>query len=279
MIYAVAVAMTLLAYAVVVYARGQRMSPDGLIYLRGSALPLPFHLRRVVPWCLGHRPVAWLACGLVSLCLAACSVAWLASELGPERQAFAVALFVGLPSFRTMAALPVLVDAPALAFAGVSACLALSGHAWASVAVALAAGACKETAPLFAAAAALSPWPLVGLAAPAVAWLTGRAAPLDHPSQLAPISYARTKQALRLLDMRAMLLPWGACVLAAFDPSAAVVASVALSYAMLFVAADSVRIYQWAALPVCVQAAAVAPAGWLVPLALLHFLNPAQGEV
>jgi hypothetical protein len=86
-------------------------------------------------------------------------------------------------------------------------------------------------------------------------------------------------QAPRLLSAAKIVLPWGACLAVAFAPTLPVIASVAVGYAMLFVSADSTRIYQWGAIPVCVAAAAVIPEAWLPVAVIAHALNPWQGEI
>ena len=131
---------------------------------------------------------------------------------------------------------------------------------------------------MFAALAAWSPWPLLGLAVPAIRmlWRRGKA---EHPNVKTPFRYARTKQAARLLDPYRMVLPWGVCLAALWVPTWPMVLSVLVAYGLLFVAADSTRVYQWAFLPVCVTAAAIVPAGWLLPLAVAHLFNPFRGEI
>jgi hypothetical protein len=282
-ILAVAVVAALLL-ALAIYAYGQRMSPDGKIYLaaaRGERVPRPFHLRPLLPMILGTNLTAWRVASFVGLVVAAASIAGLAIACGldAKRAVFAAVLFAALPIARTTAALPVLVDGPALALTAVSAMLAVSGYGIASALVALVGAAVKEHVPVFAALAAWSLWPLVGLIVPVALWMLVKRAQSSHPSVAEPLAYAREKHAGQWLDARAMLLPWGACLLAVFALSPAVALSLLVAYGMLFVAADSVRVYQWAAIPVCVAVAAVVPEAIAIPVALAHLWNPWQGSV
>ena len=175
---------------------------------------------------------------------------------------------------RATATRPFLVDGPALGLTAASALLACSGHPVASAIIALVGAGVKEHVPVFAALAAWSPWPLVGLAVTAVLWLTRTPGPSSHPSQEHPFVAARAMQAERLLTAQYSLMPWGVCLAAAFAPTVPMLASLAVGYGMLFVAVDSSRVFQWAAIPVCLAAAAALPDQWLIPAVAIHFFVP-----
>ncbi len=277
----------LVAFAVLalyVYCDVARLSPDGTVYLEaalGQRVPRPFHLRPLLPMILGTRVAAWRAASALGLFVASVCVGAMAAALG-STSAQAVtssALFAGLPMVRTTLHLPVLVDGPALGLTALSALLAVTGHPFAAAGVACVGAGVKEHVPVFAALASWSAWPLCGLAVVAALWLFVRPARPEHPSQTSPMSYARTKQRTRLLSAAHTVLPWGACLLVLLAPGRVVMASLAAGYAMLFVSADSTRIYQWAAIPVCIVAATVVPPVWLLPVAVAHMVNPWRGDV
>lgn len=270
--------------ALSIYSSGQRMSPDGRIYLQaaaGESVPRPFHLRPLLPIICGTRLWAWRIASVWGLVMAAVAIGSLAVLKGASAmQAIAAsALFAALPMSRTTAMLPVLVDGPALGFAAVSAVCVARGDIGFAIWAACFGALFKEHVPVFAALAGWSAWPLLGLLVTVGIWWFRTPAPPSHPSQMTPFRYARVKQAPRILDATKMLLPWGACLAAALSPGLPLVASLAAGYALLFVSADSTRIYQWGAIPVCVAAALVIPEAWL-PLAIIaHVLNPWQGEL
>lgn len=251
--------LALFAYAVHWYRTGWGMSPDGVYYLRsaGAPVPTPYRLRWLWPRLLPPVLWPWALVSLISL-MAAC---WL---LEPR----AAWLLVWLPMVALNVRLPVLVDAPAFAFALGSAWAASRGQTGLSVALALGAGASKESAPIFAAAWALSPWPLVGLLA--TGWWRRAAAP-DQSWLARPWSSARRDP----LDWRRVLLPWGAVAPlalagAAWD-RATLAAGVALvlGYAQCLRSMDDARLYQWAFPAVAVLACRV-EGWWVLPALALH---------
>ena len=266
------------------YCGTERVSPDGKLYLaagRGFAVARPFHLRPVLPWLNGDRMWAWRTTSIVGVFVAAMSVGLLAAAHGLSmvQSMASTALFASLPIARSTLALPVLVDGPALALTGLSALCAVHGHIIAAALIAAVGAGVKEHVPVFAALAAWSLWPLVGVAVTLIVMAMRRPALPSHPSQASPLKYARMMQAQRLLSAQHVALPWGACLAAALAPTVPVLASLAVSYALLFVSADSTRIYQWAALPVCAAAAGAIPEAWLPVAVAAHVLNPWQGEL
>jgi hypothetical protein len=82
----------------------------------------------------------------------------------------------------------------------------------------------------------------------------------------------------RWRDPLAMVTPWGVCLAALVAPSLLLVAALAVGYAQLLIATDTVRLYQQAAPVVCVAAAMVIPMEF-APLALVaHWFNPLRGK-
>lgn len=282
MIAVAAVAFALTALAL--YCATQRISPDGEVYLAagsGMSVPRPFHFRPVLPAMCGTRMRRWRLASMAGVFVASVCVGALAFHHGAStaQAAAATALFSALPIVRSTVELPVLVDGPAMALAGLSAVAAVNGYVAAAVVLAMIGAAVKEHVPVFAALAAWSLWPLVGVAVTLalMAWI--KPARATHPSQSTPMSYARTKQAPRLLVAGYTVLPWGVCLAVLFAPTLPVLASLSVGYAMLFVSADSTRVYQWGAMPVCVAAACAIPEAWLPFAVVAHVCNPWQGEL
>lgn len=191
-------------------------------------------------------------------------------------------MMVALPSSRFNLRNPVLVDAPAMALAALAAVLA-PVNLPAAVAVALVAGACKETAPGFAALYAWNPWLLLGLVAPAIRAVTAKTGPdvlddenawiLEHPVK-AGWKYHRAQY----LDGLVMVTPWGGALVALAVMDLRLGVLLAVAYAQLLVATDSVRLYQWSAPLVCVAAATAVPPAWLPILVVLTVWNPCAGN-
>jgi hypothetical protein len=279
MILAVCLAVSIVALGLYFYCNGFRASPDGMVYLKAAdALPVPrpFHLRPLLPLLFRRSYAAWYAAGLCGLAAASVGIGAIALFVGlaPSRAICASALFIGLPIVRSIAERPIMVDGPALGLAVWSAYAAMTGHPVAAALIAIVGASVKEHVPIFAALAAWSPWPLVGLLVTVGLWLLVKPAAPEHQSQVAPFAYARERQADRLLSAGYALMPWGACLAALIAPTAPMVASLAVAYGLLFVASDSSRVFQWAAIPVCVAAAGAIPPQWLVPAMVGHFFVP-----
>lgn len=280
----VSMAVAACVVAVVRYCHGWRLSPDGHQYIRavaGEPVPVPFHLRFLLPLVLRARPWAWIAASYASLVLAAGAVALLGLAHGLSATSAAVAgcLFAGLPLVRVTASLPVLVDGPAILAVAVSALLAVQGHPLPAVLVALVGAGIKETVPVFAALASMSPWPLLALVVPLVRRFAPAPGPAEDACVASPVSYAREKQCRRLLHAPLMLAPWGAALAGLVALTPAAVLSLAVSYSLLFVTADSTRVYQFGGIPLCICAASVIPEYLAVPVVAFHLWNPWQGEV
>jgi hypothetical protein len=245
-----------------------RLTPDGVRYLimaQGRAQPMPFHLRALMPLICGTNETRWVAVNVVSVFTSAFLIGVLAVQMGATwmQAVLAAALFLVLPWVRFCWECPVLVDMPGLALALLAAVLAPINPLGCAVALA-AAALTSEKAPIWAALFAWNPILLFGLMVPlcvnamrepaAIDPLDRHAETLTHPLRTG-LKYHRGVW----LDPRVMLLPWGACLVAAINPSWQLAAVLVASYAQLFVATDTVRLYQQAAPIVCIAAATALP--------------------
>jgi hypothetical protein len=261
------------------------VSPDGARYLalaRGEPQPMPFHLRWLLPKVLWTREWAWVACSIWSTMACAVLVALLAihHDASPTQAAIAAALFLGLPSTRFLLRFPVLIDAPALAVT----LAAVLVPDWRVAAALVVIAACiSEKAPLFAAAFALNPWFLLALAVPLVRWVFFAPAEIDPRDPFAttlshPFRTGLLAHQGQWLDPRKMLLPWGACLVVLFAPEPLWLLPVLVAMAQIFIATDTVRLYQMAAPAVCVAAALLIPEAIAIPVLVAHWFNPWAGN-
>jgi hypothetical protein len=271
---------------------GITLSPDGRRYValaRTGQAPLPFALRWLLPAACGPSLGRWRWCTTVHLALLPALVAlWLDMRLDSALACAAGGLLIiGLAGiWRLHLMWPVLVDPTAMTWAVGAAILAKTGNTFAAVASVLVAGAVKEIAPIFAAAYAWNPVLLLGLVAPAIRRPFAHLGPdpegedsiLDHPLRAGLRAHANSWR-----DARVMLLPWGVCLLAplAFDDSTLrlmLLVNAAIAYGQLLVAVDTVRLYQWAAPAFILCVVSAVPTWSLVPLVVLHLLNPCAGD-
>jgi hypothetical protein len=270
---------------------GVELSPDGRRYLAmaaGRRAPLPFALRWLLPAVCGTSLTRWRWSTAIHLVLLPpLLVVWLSRWLDhPGLLVTGGLLVCGLPGiFRIHLRLPVLVDAPAMAWALSAAIAAQHGRWPLVVALALLAGSVKEPAPIFAACYAWSVLPLVGLAAPLARRLVARLGDdvEGEDDRLAhPVRTGRLDHIGMWFDATAMATPWGACLLAILTTDRAtipmLVVTVLLAYGQLFIAGDTVRLYQWAAPPVILATITVIPPRWAVVALLAHLLNPWAGN-
>lgn len=258
------------------------VTPDGERYLAmGSRrrVAMPFHLRWLVPFLCRDEPVRWIVSTVASTLLAAAGVFLLACQHGltASQSAAAATLWAGLPSVRFAWRFPILVDMPTIATA-VWAAVLFDVHPAAGIAASVVAGAVNERGPLFAALFAWHPLLLAGFAAPSVRFLQAKGEdPGDELNRWIvthPVQSSRMFHANKWRDPKVMVLPWGGALaaLAALDPQ--VVAALAVSYAQLVVATDTLRLYQQAAPIVCIAAMAVVPV-WVLPaLVVVTWFNP-----
>lgn len=261
-----------------------RMTPDGARYLalaKGHNVPWPFNYRRLIPWLCRDKPKRWVASTVLGVVGMSVGTAFLAGtwEVG---LAAGIMMFA-LPMNRFNLSAPVLVDAPAMLLA-IAAAVVLP-HSWPiAVTLVVLAGATKESAPVFAALYAWNLLLLVGLVVPIAVRLIARPGPdpivdaehafvLGHPFR-AGLKYHRGQW----LDGGKMLVPWGGALvgLAALDWHLG--ALLAVAYAQLLFATDTVRLYQWAAPVLCVAACSVVPVSWLPVIVVSTIWNPWAGD-
>jgi hypothetical protein len=256
-----------------------QMSPDGWRYLRladGEPVPIPYHLRWLLPRLVGSDRKRW---GIVQhASLAALTIA-MRAYTGTWSSA---ALVLTLPGVSTINRRhPVLVDLPAMTLAVASAAAVKRGQWGLGAVLSLAGGATKESAPIFAAVYAWNPLPLVGLAAPALRYRTPAGddgiadfskACLDQPWAMA--WFTRREH---LTDPKVWLAPWGA-LLAGFTWNPQTLLTLALAYAQCLRAVDNARLYQWAAPVVAANVTRELPRSTWLPIALATAFNPWRGE-
>ncbi|MDI9628074.1 MAG: hypothetical protein QM286_05960 [Acidobacteriota bacterium] len=258
------------------------LTPDSARYLTIHTPPSPFHLRLLLPWLCGQSSTRWYVATWLGVALMALGTALMA----PGWQGIAAAaLVLTLPSVRFSLAHVVLVDMAALGLATTSAALAVHGWIIPAIILALLAGAAKESAPVFAALFAWNPILLVGLLVPAVVKLARKPGTdvlrePEHAWILAhPIKAGRKYHARMVIDaMPALVTPWGACVLALGAPSVQLFATLAVAYAQLFVATDTVRLYQWSAPVVAIAATSAVGPRWWPLMVVVTLFNPLRGD-
>lgn len=260
-----------------------RLTPDGARYLalaQHEPVPRPFCYRWALPKACSASKARWHVASIAGVLVAALGTGFLAPDW--KRGIAAGLMLVALPSSRFNLRNPVLVDAPAMALA-VCASVAWQEGLWPlGIALTLASGTVKETGPVFAALYAWNPVLLVGLVAPAARALLAKPGPdvldaenawiLRHPIE------ASKKYHKGLWLSGVMIAPWGGALvgLAALDWRLG--ACLAVAYAQLLIATDTVRLYQWAAPLLCVAACAAVPVVWLPVLVVVTVWNPLAGN-
>lgn len=263
-----------------------RLTPDGMRYLalaQGQAVPWPFRGRVLLPWLCRQSGTRWrvaLGSGLAAMILGT-------ALLAPRWQTGVAAgiMVVALPLNNLNRRYPLLVDAAAMGLA----CLSAGAwhHGWyaGSLVCAILAGLTKETAPVFAALYAWSPGPLVGLVGPLLLRVVRRDpvdwTGIDAPSRAAlehPWRAGWQHHAARWQEARTMALPWGGALLGLLRLDVPLAACLAVAYAQLLVATDTVRLYQWAAPPLCLAACQAVPEAAVPLLAASVIWNPWAGD-
>ena len=251
------------------------VSPDGARYLQMATAigaPMPFHLRWLLPTILRGNIRAWQIASYTGWVLLVLGIGY----VGGWTAALLVAVLPG-PAFGFKRV--VLVDAVAM---GIAAWCMAFDPMWAQVLLGLILGCISERAPIFAALWAWSPWPLVGLIAPMLRYMLYRPGP-EHPALVGKpaadviIKPWRIGLTRNWHDM-ALIVPWGG-LLASFcwlDVQMALTLFVA--YSQLFVATDTVRLYQWAAPVLAITIATHLDWRACLILALLTWFNPWRGE-
>lgn len=198
------------------------------------------------------------------------------------------AIYVGTPWAACVALLPgvafslrypVLVDAPALALALLSAVL-WPVAPWASVLVAILAGCVRESAPVWAALYAWNPWALLGLLPVVIRWgMRCGEDPAGYGDALAhPLRSSLAAHRGRWLSPALMVAPWGGMIVGLVSLDLRLGAVLVAGYGQLLIATDSVRLYQWAAPVLALAAFSVLPSQWWPLLALSVVFNPWKGD-
>lgn len=256
------------------------VSPDGRFYLaagRGELVPKPYSLRWLMPWLLKGKTGRWVAASVLGFVMLPLAGALYFAQVA-EHWAWATALLLCLPIFRTAWYFPVLTDVPAFVFSLLSAACALHGWIVPSVLLACLAGACRESAPVFAALWAWSPWPLLGVVA--AGWWRKSCAPDDRsvqrfmqPLLKHPFKTAWAKRLEIGFEPLAYVFPWGGVVAGLALGGWQVWVTTAVAYGQMIAAQDTVRLYQWAAPVLCAAAVTVVPVDWFPVLFLLTLFH------
>ena len=258
------------------------LTPDSARYLTVHAPPSPFHLRPLLPWLCGQSAIRWYLATWLGVALLAVGTATLA----PGWQGItAAALVLALPSVRFALTHVVLVDMAALGLATTSAALIVHGWIIPAIIVAALAGATKESAPIFAALFAWHPLLLVGLIVPAIVKLVRKPGSdilrePEHAWILAhPFKAGRKYHDRMVIDaMPVLVTPWGGAIVALGAPSVQLFATLAVAYAQLFAATDTVRLYQWSAPVVAIAATSAVDPRWWPLLIIVTLFNPLRGD-
>lgn len=257
-----------------------RLGPDAARYWHAAAghrVSRPFHLRWLLPWACGHDLRRWWFVWAAGWVLMAAGMVLWQVDHGWQIACASAVLLVGLPGILGPGtSIPVGVDIPATGLT--VAAVGMISNGWIVPGVlCLAVAVCvRETSPVWAALWLWTPWPLLLLAFPAITHLVRRPGvdPLGEKFQQIADHPVRSSLAFhqgRWRDGWLMVAPWGACLAALHQPSLQLVVLLAVAYAQLLVATDSVRLYQNAAGPVMAAAAAtVIPAGWLWIAVAVH---------
>lgn len=264
-----------------------RVGPDGARYLalaQDQPVPRPFHLRWVLPFFCSTDPRKWWFVWFASWPIASAGMfAWRMVEGdGWQHAAAATAALLALPGILGPSVVkPVGVDLPATALSLVAAAMAATGQPHMILAAVLLmcwVAGIKETSPIFAALWARCPWLLLALIPVAVRALFTKPGPDPLGEQFQRIADHPFRTALehrqgRWRDAWLMVAPWGIGVLALVDPSPQVLIVLAVAYAQLLIATDTVRLLHHAAGPVVCAAAVVhVPSEWLLLAVVVHLV-------
>ena len=295
----IALCATLLSVGYALYRYGPVLSNDGGTYLLAAGgLPVASPFRwRLLPRLFGalvrSKPrqgmalpevqqwatkdarrvlFTWSALSVLAVIASGPLLYWLTGSL------IAVLLWSALPWVKINVRWTLQTDQLAFVLAIGSALALQRGWFWLALALSVAAGACHERAPVFVALWAWSVWPLVGLAIPALLFAVAKRGPIqvwERGIVDAPLASARRLHSS--LPMWRWIAPWGAAALAVAAPTAQLVVTLVVAYAQSLIASDRVRLYQWAAPVVCLQASealvSLAPVA-IAAVVMLHWCNP-----
>jgi hypothetical protein len=261
------------------------LGPDAARYIaasQGTPVPRPFNLRWALPIVCRNEVVRWWVVYVASFVTLGVAVfVWrLVADDSWQVAAAVAVLVVGLPGILgPSVSVPVQVDLPSTALVAVSLIGFETGTPLGialGVTVVAVAATVRETAPVVAALWTWTLWPLLALPVVALAWWRFKPGPdplgprfqniADHP-----IHTAFEHHRGQWRNGWIMVAPWGVCLAALYEPDWRLVVVLAVAYAQLLVATDSVRLYQHVAcVPMAVAAAQVIPVAWLPLAAVLH---------
>ena len=258
-------------------ARQIPLTPDGARYwtMAEGRVCRPWHLRWLLPVICRQNELRWQIVAKGSI-IAVGLLTW--AYTGSVWMTCVAAL----PMMRLTWHRPVLTDVPGLALALAAA--VLWPICWPAAIAVAAIGACvRETTPVFAAAFAWHPALLVGLVPVAIRWLQKQGAdPITDEVAVQSVKHPfRTGyewHAPRILDPQLMILPWGALLVALGAMDLQLAVTLALAYAQIAVATDTVRLYQWAAPVMALAATNAIPPQWLPLVAVATVWNPWRGN-
>lgn len=244
----------------------------------GERTARPFNRRILLPLLCGEHVWRWQVVSYSSLFLLAALLVTLTLTRGfsPPVALFVLLLFCGFPSLKFWIKTPVLTDTFGMAVALLTVVLP-----WPWNLIICSVGAFgRETVPIFAAIYCWDPILLVGLipigiyavVAPTGPDQMGRDEWLKHPVQTSQ-KFKKGKWT----DAGLWITPWGAALVGCFFPSPQLVVALIVAYAQTLLATDTVRLYVWAA-PVLLLHAAHVETHWILPLLMLHWVNPKRGE-
>ena len=263
-----------------------RPGPDAARYLEvahGRPVVAPFNVRWLLPALCRDSLRRWWVVWIGSWPLLAAGAALWAhlSGAGWEQAAATAVLLVALPGvLQPDSTHPVGVDLPAMALSMWAAVCFAAGMPVLGLAVTIVAVGVKEQSAIWVALWAWSPLPLLALAAVGLAYVLRRPA-MDRVTAAHPVlrrvhehpvrsAFEHRAQAGGWRNSWLMVAPWSVTLAALYDGGTPQLwAALAVGYASLLIATDTVRIYQPPAAPLmALGAAMVIPTPWL-PLAVI----------
>lgn len=257
------------------------LSPDGHRYIAATQqrVARPFHWRWLIPFLLrNQKPTVWVWLTRLSLVGLLPATFWYVG--GGWHGLAAAACVAGLSGVWAInRRFPILVDAPAMLLALLSADLIRSGLWPLAISLILIGAATRETTPIFASLFAWNPLPLLGLLVVGVRHLQAEGPDvlddearwiLDHP-RLASKKYHAG------MPIATWILPWGAGLLALGSMSPQLALTLGVAYAQCAIATDTLRLYMWSFPVVLAAAVSGVPTRWLPLLVVLHLANPFAG--
>lgn len=263
--------------------RDVHLAPDATSYWlmsTGEPVSRPYHLRWLLPAVCRQDLQAWWIVWIGSWFIVAAGFALWRDQAGDPWYVVAagVALLLGLPGvLGPQEVIPVGVDLPAMGMNLVGVGCLEAGLWPVALVFFVIAATIKETSPVWAVLWSWSPIPLVAAVAPIIRALIVKPAevsplgPQFNAYTRHPIATALKFHAGRWRDAWAMVAPWGVCLVALIDIDWRLLIIVAVAYAQLLVATDTVRLYQMAAGPAVAAAAAnTVPAEWLLAAVVVH---------